>query len=155
MAVLSSAYPAQRGINRKRAADKSSYREAQPCAAVVVAIYLQPESYALTDDATGLSAAGSDPVSGLADWASGPGCDLCKTWNATLSGRHGRWLGSDPRHFPTEFTAIAHMTPAIEEWSLRHPYDLPRSLRCEELDTLRSLLAEGTDLPGPRFLTRN
>lgn len=91
-------------------------------------------------------------------WPTGhPAPDVisAKTWNATLSGRHGRWLGSDPRHFPTEFTAIAHMTPAIEEWSLRHPYDLPRSLRCEELDTLRSLLAEGTDLPGPRFLTRN
>lgn len=66
-----------------------------------------------------------------------------KIWNTTLAGRHGRWLGGDPLRFPGDFSTIAQMTPAIEEWSKRHSYRLPRLLTCDELMELQSLLASG------------
>ena len=73
-----------------------------------------------------------------------------KIWNTTLAGRHGRWLGGDPLRFPTDFTTVARMTPAIEEWSHRHSHELPRFLRGDELNELRTLLATvtGTEQPG-------
>lgn len=70
-----------------------------------------------------------------------------KIWNTTLSGRHGRWLGGDPLRFPGDFSTIAQMTPAIEEWSQRHAHKLQRSLRCDELNELRSLLVQGAEQP--------
>ena len=63
-----------------------------------------------------------------------------KIWNTTLSGRHGRWLGGDPLRFPSDFSTIVQMTPAIAEWSRRHAHKLQRSLRFDELNELRSLL---------------
>ena len=71
-----------------------------------------------------------------------------KIWNSTLAGRHGRWLGGDPLRFPSDFSTIAQMTPAIEEWSQRHAHKLQRSLRCDELNELRDLLVKGTEHPG-------
>ena len=68
-----------------------------------------------------------------------------KIWNTTLSGRHGRWLGGDPLRFPSDFSTIAQMTPAIEEWSHRHSHKLHRFLQCNELTELQSLLASGAD----------
>ncbi len=87
-------------------------------------------------------------------WPTGqPAPDLvpAKIWNTTLSGRHGRWLGSDPRRFPTDLTTIAQMTPAIAEWSHRHAHELRRPLRCDELNRLHTLLAEGADRLGPEI----
>ena len=71
-----------------------------------------------------------------------------KIWNSTLAGRHGRWLGGNPLRFPSDFSTIAHMTPAIEEWSQRHPHKVQRSLRCDELNELRDLLATSAEHPG-------
>jgi len=71
-----------------------------------------------------------------------------KIWNTTLSGRHGRWLGGNPLRFPNDFSTITKMTPAIEEWSQRHPFKLHRSLRCDELTELRSILAQSLDQTG-------
>jgi hypothetical protein len=68
-----------------------------------------------------------------------------KIWNTTLSGRHGRWLGGDPLRFPGDFSTIAQMTPAIEEWSKRHAHKLQRYLRGSELNELKTLLASGDD----------
>ena len=68
-----------------------------------------------------------------------------KIWNTTLSGRHGRWLGADPLRFPGDFSTIAQMTPAIEEWSKRHAHKLQRYLRGSELNELKTLLASGDD----------
>ena len=68
-----------------------------------------------------------------------------KIWNTTLSGRHGRWLGGDPLRFPGDFSTIAQMTPAIEEWSKRHAHKLQRYLRGSELNALKTLLASGED----------
>ena len=68
-----------------------------------------------------------------------------KIWNTTLAGRHGRWLGGNPLRFPTDFSAIAQMTPAIEEWSKRHAHKLQRVLLGSELNELKSLLASGAD----------
>ena len=68
-----------------------------------------------------------------------------KIWNTTLSGRHGRWLGGDPLRFPSDFSTIAQMTPAIEEWSHRHSHRLHRFLQCDELIELQSLLVSGAD----------
>ena len=68
-----------------------------------------------------------------------------KIWNTTLAGRHGRWLGGNPLRFPTDFSTIAQMTPAIEEWSKRHAHKLQRVLLGSELNELKSLLASGAD----------
>lgn len=68
-----------------------------------------------------------------------------KIWNTTLAGRHGRWLGGDPLRFPTDFSTIVQMTPAIEHWSQRHAHTLQRSLRSDELDELRTLVANNSD----------
>ncbi len=68
-----------------------------------------------------------------------------KIWNTTLSGRHGRWLGGDPLRFPGDFSTIAQMTPAIEEWSKRHAHKLQRYLRGSELNELKTLLASGDE----------
>jgi hypothetical protein len=70
-----------------------------------------------------------------------------KIWNSTLAGRHGRWLGGDPLHFPSDFSTIVQMTPAIEEWSQRHAHKLQRSLRLDELNELRTLLVQGPEPP--------
>lgn len=64
-------------------------------------------------------------------------------WNGTLSGRRGRWLGGAPQQFPGDFSVVARLTPAVAEWSRRHPHELRRCLRWEELQTLRRLLAAG------------
>ncbi len=68
-----------------------------------------------------------------------------KIWNTTLAGRHGRWLGGNPLRFPTDFSTIAHMTPAIEEWSKRHAHRLQRVLLGGELNELQTLLASAAD----------
>ena len=68
-----------------------------------------------------------------------------KIWNTTLAGRHGRWLGGNPLRFPTDFSTIAQMTPAIEEWSIRHAHKLQRVLLGSELNELQTLLANGAD----------
>ena len=68
-----------------------------------------------------------------------------KIWNTTLAGRHGRWLGGNPLRFPTDFSTIAQMTPAMEEWSKRHAHKLQRVLLGSELNELKSLLASGAD----------
>jgi hypothetical protein len=68
-----------------------------------------------------------------------------KIWNTTLAGRHGRWLGGNPLRFPTDFSTIAQMTPAIEGWSKRHAHKLQRVLLGSELNELQSLLASGAD----------
>lgn len=72
-----------------------------------------------------------------------------KIWNTTLAGRHGRWLGGDPLQFPNDIGTIHQMTPAIEEWSQRHPHKLQRLLRSDELVELRSLLTRSAEQPLP------
>lgn len=79
---------------------------------------------------------------------SSPDVIPAKIWNTTLSGRHGRWLGGNPLRFPNDFSTIVKMTPAIEEWCQRHPIKLHRSLRCDELGELRSILAQSSEQPG-------